>query len=142
MIKPRLIKAAFDLKILLRKLSRLGVSSQFTLWLESYLTERELRVNIDGFVSRPFLNKSGVPQGSNLGPLLFILFFNERELRVNIEGFVSRPFSNKSGVPQGSNFGPLLFILFFNDTAFVLKKGFKLLYARYLKIYIEVRNEE
>lgn len=50
------------------------------MWLESYLSNRVLRVKIDSSTSVPFSNVSGIPQGSNLDPLLFILFFNDAAL--------------------------------------------------------------
>ena len=46
-------------------------------WLISYLSKRELQVKIKGVVSDPFIANTGVPQGSHLGPLLFILFIND-----------------------------------------------------------------
>ena len=58
--------------ILSHKLQELGVSMQAMEWLRSYLTDRNQRVRIDCEVSGPRHVAYDVPQGSILGPALFI----------------------------------------------------------------------
>ena len=70
------LKNAFDTidhRILLRKLYSYGIRGSMLKWFESYLTARPHDVVFDGEASETHDVKCGVPQGSILGPLLFIL---------------------------------------------------------------------
>ena len=74
------MSAAFDIvdhSILMNKLSLYGFDSDMVDWLQSYLSGRVQCVSIDGCVSSLQHVQHGVPQGSILGPLLYILFTNE-----------------------------------------------------------------
>lgn len=62
-----------DIPMLLFKLDKIGIDSNLLAWLESYLTNRTQCVKFEGFISRLINVSSGVPQGSHIGPLLFIL---------------------------------------------------------------------
>ena len=74
------LKKAFDTvdhQILLKKLELYGIKGQALSFLESYLSNRNQKCQIQGSVSSEKLIKCGVPQGSILGPLFFLLYIND-----------------------------------------------------------------
>lgn len=74
------LKRAFEIvdrNILIYKLERYGIKGTVLNWFKTYLEDRTQRVKFNGVMSDSLKVDSGVPQGSVLGPLLFLVYVND-----------------------------------------------------------------
>ena len=85
------LQKAFDTinhYILLNKLSIIGFSDHAVKWSQSYLSNRKFTVNLENSFSEVSKILCGVPQGSILGPLLFLIYVNDMPMAVKCNLFL------------------------------------------------------
>ena len=84
-------KEAFDMvphKRLLAKLEFYGIKGKLLKWIEEFLTGRQQCVIVNGQKSSPGCVTSGIPQGTVLGPLLFVIYINDILENISSDGFL------------------------------------------------------
>ena len=77
-----------DHELLLHKLKQMGVKGKLGRWIQNFLKGRTNEVLVDDQKSLKFLLKSGIPQGSVLGPILFLIYISDIGENLSVEPLV------------------------------------------------------
>ena len=77
-----------DHGLLLHKLKQMGVKGKLGRWIQNFLKGRTNEVLVDDQKSLKFLLKSGIPQGSVLGPILFLIYISDIGENLSVEPLV------------------------------------------------------
>ncbi len=64
-------------RFLIQQLQAYGINDNMVNWIESFLHKKTFKVSINGCLSQSKAAVSGVPQGSVLGPILFLIYVND-----------------------------------------------------------------
>ena len=120
----------------------LGFSNQVISWFKSYLSNRNFHVAIGNSVSSAGELTCGVPQGSILGPLLFLLYVNDMQQAIDCDLFLYADdsclvFQHKNVKDIENNLKKIFLIfvtgLLIIDLAYILEKIKRNLYYLLLK---------
>ena len=123
------LQKAFDTvdhEILLHKLNYHGIRGIANSWFETYLSDRRQYVSINGVDSNEVTMQFGVPQGSVLGPLLFLIYIND--LNTAIKYCTTRHFADDTN------------LLIKNKSLKQLKQQHLNLYLRYLRKWLKANK--
>ena len=70
---------------LLFKMLQLGIPFRFVRYTRHFLSSRWTTVSINNVNSKPFMLRNGLPQGSSISPLLFLIFINDIDVELDLE---------------------------------------------------------
>ena len=92
--------------ILFNKLQKIGIRGQELMWFKSYLGNRKQFVSIGDCKSESRVISKGVPQGSILGPILFLIYINDLEKSTTLLSLLFA--DDTSFLIRGSNLNELV----------------------------------